>query len=102
MESMTDQWMVLAEAAMKARKNREQMLRLVQSGSIAGRMNLSGRWEVRRDSLTAFLRSNRRVDVPANEAAQRPSSVAAGAQRLLAVSHQPTAPLRPKEAEEHH
>ena len=66
---MNDQWMVLAEAAMKARKNREQMLRLVQTGCVTGRQNLSGRWEVRRDSLAAFLRSHRRVEVPANEAA---------------------------------
>lgn len=52
------EWMALAAAAMQLGINRERLLRLVQSGIIEGRRNLTDRWEVRRSSLERYERRN--------------------------------------------
>ena len=54
---MRRRWIGLSEAAITARINRERLLRLVQSGQVQGRRNVTGRWEVNRGSLDTYLSS---------------------------------------------
>jgi predicted site-specific integrase-resolvase len=56
---MRRKWLGLSEAALVAAINRERLLRLVQSGVIAGRRNVTGRWEVSRPSLQSYLDERR-------------------------------------------
>lgn len=48
-------WLSLSEAVLSARMNRERLLRLVQDGRVAGRRNITGRWEVKSVSLARYL-----------------------------------------------
>ncbi len=48
-------WITLSDAAVRAGLNRERLLRLIQGGSIRGRRNVTGRWEVESASVARYL-----------------------------------------------
>jgi hypothetical protein len=56
-------WLSLSDAALRAGMNRERLLRLIQGGRVAGRRNVTGRWEVKSISLEGYLAGKAPLDV---------------------------------------
>lgn len=68
---MDAEWIALSDAAISCGLNRERLLRLVQAGTIEGRRNLTGRWEVLRRSLERYRRASATAAAPERQPVSR-------------------------------